>query len=114
MRSGPASRLGSSFALASMATDSNRPRTRCEVRFAGQVQGVGFRYTTRQIAGRFDVGGYVQNLPDGSVLLVAEGMPDVVNAFIDAVRDEMDRYITSSQDTQFPATGEFTRFEVKF
>ena len=97
-----------------MATDPNRPPTRREVVFAGRVQGVGFRYTTRQIAGRFDVYGFVQNLADGRVLLVAEGEPDVVDEFVGAVADEMDGCITSSQHSQQPATGEFERFEVRF
>ena len=41
--------------------------------FSGHVQGVGFRYTTRSVASRFAVTGYVRNLPDGRVELVAEG-----------------------------------------
>ncbi len=90
------------------------PRRDAKWSFAGRVQGVGFRYTTRQIAGRFDVYGFVQNLADGRVLLVAEGEPDVVDEFVGAVADEMDGCITSSQHSQQPATGEFERFEVRF
>ena len=41
--------------------------------FRGTVQGVGFRYTVRQIAAEFAVTGYVKNLPDGTVEMVAEG-----------------------------------------
>ena len=43
------------------------------VHYTGHVQGVGFRYTTTTIAGKHNVAGYVQNLPDGRVRLVAEG-----------------------------------------
>jgi acylphosphatase len=41
----------------------------------GYVQGVFFRYTTRKIARKLGLTGYVQNMPDGSVHIVAEG-PD--------------------------------------
>ena len=47
---------------------------RREVYFSGRVQGVGFRYTVRMVASRFAVTGFVKNLPDGRVQLVAEGL----------------------------------------
>ena len=40
-----------------------------QVFYEGNVQGVGFRWTIRQIAKGFDVIGWVQNLPDGRVEL---------------------------------------------
>ena len=39
----------------------------------GQVQGVGFRYSTVRQARRLELKGYVRNLWDGSVEVVAEG-----------------------------------------
>ncbi len=63
------------------------------VYFSGQVQGVGFRFTARQLARGFDVAGYVRNLPDGRVELVAEGDPAEIDRFLQAVRDEMDIFI---------------------
>ena len=42
-----------------------------QVFYSGRVQGVGFRYTTKKIAAEFDVTGWVHNLPDGRVELVA-------------------------------------------
>ena len=47
---------------------------RRKVHFRGRVQGVGFRYTVRGVASGFAVTGYVKNLPDGRVLVVAEGL----------------------------------------
>jgi acylphosphatase len=39
----------------------------------GMVQGVGFRYSAMREARRLGLSGYVRNLPDGSVEVVAEG-----------------------------------------
>ena len=41
--------------------------------FSGTVQGVGFRYTAERLARRYPLTGYVRNLPDGRVELLAEG-----------------------------------------
>jgi len=58
-----------------------------QVFYEGRVQGVGFRYTARRVAAGFDVSGYVRNLPDGRVELVASGDPDEIDGFLDAMRD---------------------------
>jgi acylphosphatase len=92
--------------------DTNRSSQR-EVLFAGRVQGVGFRYTTRNIAGRFAVTGYVQNLPDGRVRVVAEGAAEEVERFIAAVSVEMAQYIRGVQESTAAATGAYDAFEVR-
>jgi acylphosphatase len=48
-------------------------RKTLRVHVQGMVQGVGFRYSTVREARRLGVSGYVRNLPDGSVEVVAEG-----------------------------------------
>jgi acylphosphatase len=63
------------------------------VRYTGRVQGVGFRYTVRQLADGFPVAGYVRNLPSGEVELLAEGEPEAVEAFLGAVQRRMAGYI---------------------
>jgi acylphosphatase len=80
---------------------------RYTVHFSGNVQGVGFRYTATHIARRFDIAGYVQNLPDGRVKLVAEGDPLQVLAFVEAVRDRLSRWITGHTVETGKPTGEF-------
>lgn len=42
-----------------------------QILYSGRVQGVGFRYSTKQIASGYDVTGTVRNLPDGRVELKA-------------------------------------------
>jgi acylphosphatase len=66
---------------------------RRRVYFTGQVQGVGFRATCRWLARGFDVVGYVRNLPDGRVELVAEGNPEEIDRFLTAIRREAGGFI---------------------
>lgn len=56
-----------------------------QVFYEGHVQGVGFRYTVKQIAKGFDLTGSVRNLPDGRVELQTTGDEDEVNAFLEAI-----------------------------
>lgn len=85
----------------------------CEVHYSGRVQGVGFRYTVRSLAIRFDVTGFVRNLPDGQVHLIVEGAADEVAAFLDAIKTEMAHYIADARETVRPATGQFQLFEIR-
>jgi len=88
-------------------------RQQREVCYHGMVQGVGFRYTVRQVAARFGVTGYVRNLPDGRVLLVAEGPTEELDRFLAAVRSAMGRYIDGEHETVGPATGRFDHFGIR-
>lgn len=48
-------------------------RKRLEVRLSGVVQGVGFRWFVAEHGRQLGLAGWVRNLPDGSVQVVAEG-----------------------------------------
>ncbi len=80
---------------------------RYTVYYTGTVQGVGFRYSTSHVAQRHDVAGYVQNLADGRVKLVAEGDAKDVEAFLQAVNEALSRYIQNRTVEHSHATGEF-------
>ncbi len=92
----------------------SQARQRRVVHFRGRVQGVGFRYTAVRIAGQFDVTGFVQNLPDGRVLVVAEGRADEIDKFLDRLKTEMAAYIRDYHIETSPATGEFKSFDVSY
>jgi acylphosphatase len=96
-----------------MASASNEGLERREVHFSGRVQGVGFRYTARGLAERYGLLGYVQNLPDGRVLLVAEGPTANWDRLLATLAEEMDRFIHSTDVKVRPATGEFVQFEIR-
>ncbi len=81
--------------------------------YLGRVQGVGFRYTARTVAGRFEVTGFVENLADGRVRLVAEGEAAEIDAFLAAVADEMSGNIREATVDAGSASGEFSSFEIR-
>jgi acylphosphatase len=56
-----------------------------QIFFEGNVQGVGFRWSVKQVARGFDVVGWVRNLPDNRVELQARGEEPEVRAFIEAI-----------------------------
>ena len=87
---------------------------RMTVLFAGHVQGVGFRYTTEHLARRFAVTGYVRNLPDGRVEVLAEGQANEVRAFIQAIEADLGAYIRQRTIQQGPPTGQFDGFTIRF
>lgn len=75
---------------------------RRRVFFSGRVQGVGFRMTARRLASGFDVGGWVQNLPDGRVELVVQGESAEVSRFLDALRAEFLRNLRGVEELVEP------------
>jgi len=84
------------------------------VHFSGTVQGVGFRYTAHQLARDFEVTGYVRNLSDGRVELLAEGAPDQVDGLVNAIQQTMRSYIRETACAESAATGAYQGFEVTF
>jgi acylphosphatase len=88
------------------------PLQRRQIFYSGHVQGVGFRYTTRQIAGDYAVTGFVRNLPDGRVELVAEGTEAELTAFLAAIDERLGSYIRSTAVDRRGATGEFSSFQI--
>lgn len=83
--------------------------------FSGTVQGVGFRYTTERLAGRFPVTGFVRNLSDGRVELVAEGEESMLKDFLAAIRQsQMAGHIRNMEAEWAGATLEFNGFGVRF
>lgn len=56
--------------------------SRIIIKVSGLVQGVFFRYTTRKVARKLNLSGYVKNMPDGSVFIEAEGPEDKLNELL--------------------------------
>jgi acylphosphatase len=85
---------------------------RRRVLYTGRVQGVGFRWTSRSIARRFPVGGWVRNLADGRVEMIVEGEETDVEAYLDAVSRHFGRMIHDRQVLPEAAEGTPESFEI--
>jgi acylphosphatase len=89
-------------------------RRRLTARFEGRVQGVGFRMSTVHVAARNGIAGFVRNLPDGSVDLVAEGDEAALLKFLQELRSvHIYRYVTAESIGWSDAGGEFTDFDIR-
>jgi acylphosphatase len=86
-----------------------------QVFYEGRVQGVGFRYTARRVATGFDVAGYVRNLADGRVELVASGDDEEVDGFLTAVREsELAGHIGGEVAEEMAKPAGLRGFEIRF
>jgi acylphosphatase len=81
--------------------------------FSGRVQGVGFRYTTHNLALRYDVHGYVRNTADGGVEVVMEGPDGDMDQLQQAIEERLGDYIRKTTVENAPATGEFAQFHIR-
>jgi acylphosphatase len=84
-----------------------------EVWYTGHVQGVGFRYTTLAIARRFAVTGFVRNLADGRVHMLAEGASDELDGFLLEISSRMGHFVRDVQEERRPATGQYRSFDIR-
>jgi acylphosphatase len=81
--------------------------------FSGNVQGVGFRYTALHLARSHPVTGYVRNLSDGTVEMVAEGEEKDLDALAQAIARQMEGFIRDTNVSTAPATGQFSGFSIR-
>ena len=88
-------------------------RKRAHVFYSGRVQGVGFRYSVRELACGYEVTGFVNNLADGRVELMAEGVQDELDAFRQGIRDSGLEHFIQKEDVMWDeAKNEFRGFEI--
>jgi acylphosphatase len=88
---------------------------RLEVKVYGRVQGVNFRASTRFLAKRLGLKGYVKNLDDGSVEIVAEGDKDKLNQLLAWAQKGPFLAKPTKVDFSFKeAQNNFNDFEIRF
>jgi acylphosphatase len=84
------------------------------VYYFGRVQGVGFRFTAESMANDLKITGWVKNLRDGRVEVVAEAEEDTLKGFLERINKYFSRYIQDVDVKWQEATGEFKDFGIKF
>jgi len=81
----------------------------------GNVQGVGYRYFAVIRAGSLGLTGWVRNVPNGDVEVVAEGDESTLLRFEEMLkRGPMGAHIREVISVRLPATGEFPDFQVRY
>lgn len=84
-----------------------------QILFSGQVQGVGFRWTTERIASQLPIRGFVRNLPDQRVEVVVAGSAANIQQLIDQLQERFGSGITGIQRQIVEGTNEFAGFEIR-
>ena len=84
------------------------------ITFIGRVQGVGFRFTARRAANRRQLTGYVRNMPNGSVEMLAQGRPEDVNDCIQDIKEYFLGYIRDTSIREIPPDTNYTDFQITF
>jgi acylphosphatase len=96
-------------------SDMGKDLIRVRIFAGGRVQGVAYRFYAEKMAARLDVTGWVRNLADGRVEILAEGAAVSIETFLERLRDGPSLARVDNFDVRRePATGEFGDFRVAF
>lgn len=87
--------------------------TELHLKVNGQVQGVGFRYSTWQKARQLGLVGWVRNLPDGSVEILAQGERDDLEMLITWIKTEFSAIEKINENWEETERG-FSGFEISY
>ncbi len=83
------------------------------VHFSGKVQGVGFRMSTQRLARGSGVVGYVKNLADGRVEMVATAEADAITRLLARLKGLYGDGIVDIERRQEADVEEFSGFAVR-
>jgi acylphosphatase len=92
-----------------------RDLVRVRVFAGGRVQGVAYRFYAEKYAARLDITGWVRNLEDGRVEVLAEGPAEKIEAFLERLKEGPSlARVDSFEVRRESSTGEFLDFRVAF
>src|SRR3989344_4720433 len=98
-----------------MAAKNSNKSIRAHIIVKGHVQGIFFRLNTKRVAMEFGLRGYVKNLDDGNVEIVAEGKGGRINEFIEFCKVGPKMAKVEGIDIKFEKAKEnFESFEIKY
>ena len=82
--------------------------------YEGRVQGIGFRFSVKEIAQGYELAGWIRNLPDGRVQLEAQGDDVEIEGFLQAIEDSHLRpHIRRKVVTPIEPTGGLKGFQIR-
>ncbi|MCD6459524.1 acylphosphatase [bacterium] len=94
---------------------TNEEKSRVCVYYEGRVQGVGFRFSVCSIVRDYNLNGYVENLPDGRVAVIVEGMTSQILDFLEKVENcHLKNYIFNSKREWNEFSNQFKSFSVRY
>ena len=82
--------------------------------FTGRVQGVGFRFTARRAASRRQLTGFVRNVPNGAVEMLAQGRPEDINDCIQDLKEYFAGYLKETRIEEIPPDPKYSDFQITF
>ena len=82
--------------------------------FSGHVQGIGFRFTALNIANRYGLVGFVRNLHDGTVEMVAQGNDEDIADCIRDINESFTGYVAETQIEDAAANPQYKTFKITF
>ena len=86
--------------------------SRVQIKYSGNVQGVGFRWKVSQIAKSYKLTGYVQNLSNGKVELLLEGEESEVQQMSKDVANQLRDYWISFEREDKPGRAHHSIFSI--
>jgi acylphosphatase len=82
--------------------------------FKGQVQGVGFRFTAHRLARLNQLKGFVRNLPDGTVEMLAQGYSEDIDNCITDIKEYFAGHIREAKMEDLPLDPRYKEFNITF
>ncbi len=82
--------------------------------FIGRVQGVGFRFTAHRMAQRQQLTGFVRNLPDGTVEMLAQGPAQGIDDCIRDIKEYFGDYLRETRIQEIPTDPKYKDFRITF
>ncbi|MFX0145561.1 MAG: acylphosphatase [Candidatus Hodarchaeota archaeon] len=89
--------------------------SRIKIKVFGHVHGVFFRYTTKKVAQKLGLTGYVKNMPNGTVYIEAEGPQQKINELLEFSKQGPKHAQVQKVEYEFATpSNEFKEFDYEF
>ncbi|MFH1622105.1 MAG: acylphosphatase [Candidatus Omnitrophota bacterium] len=82
--------------------------------YKGRIQGIGFRFTVERVALNYGVVGWVKNLDNGDVEIVAQADEETIKSFLNTVRGYFLKYIADEIIKTTELTNQLNDFQIRF